>query len=167
MIGRERVYSSRFLAGQVKRYHTWPTITTQTVGAHSWRVACIFVELFGHGQSHLVSYCLLHDLGELWAGDLPFGTKSKTLGLPEAHGNAEFNGLRLLGITPPKLTELEKAQCKICDLLEMWEFGTFETHMGNEYAATVAADTLAQAQKIAGEFQLSEQVNNWLKGGME
>jgi 5'-deoxynucleotidase YfbR-like HD superfamily hydrolase len=113
--------------------------------------------------SHMLVYCLWHDLGELWAGDLPFGAKIRNNGLKEAMEHAESSGLRLLDITLPVLTDMEKAKVKICDLLEMWEFGTYETHLGNEYAAPVVNDTLAAALKVAAEYQLSEPVHKWLR----
>jgi hypothetical protein len=160
---RENVYSSRFLAGCVKRYHTWPTLSQQTTGHHAWRVTCIFLEVFGWPRVEVLIYCLHHDSGELWAGDLPFGSKASVPALKEGMQQAEAKGLRMLEIRMPELTDIELVQCKICDLLEMHEFGNHEMRLGNRYARPIIADTLQAAQELAGRHQLSRQVNDWLR----
>jgi 5'-deoxynucleotidase YfbR-like HD superfamily hydrolase len=162
MISRERVYSSRFLAGQVTRYHVWPTITQQTVAAHSWRVACIIVEVFGLPRADVLYYALHHDSGELWAGDVPFTVKAKTPGLREAMNCAEDSGRRLLDLRLPELTTWELVQVKIADLLEMHEYGEMEVNLGNQYAEPVRLDTMLAAQKLAAEHCYSDLVNRWL-----
>jgi 5'-deoxynucleotidase YfbR-like len=162
MVSRATVYSSRALAGAVKRYHTWPMLQTQSVGEHCWNVACIFIEIFGLPRAEVLFYCLHHDSGELWAGDMPFGTKKKTPGMEEAMKIAEENGRRSLNIILPELSKLECVQVKICDLLEMHERGTIERNLGNLYADPIIYDTRDAAQKLAGEHDLSRPVNDWL-----
>lgn len=163
MVDRDRVYSSRFLAGQVIRYHVWPTISTQTVAAHCWRVACILVEIFGLPRADVLYYALHHDSGELWAGDVPFTVKVRTPGLREAMNLAEEVGRRQLDLQLPELTKLELIQVKICDLLEMHEYGEMEVNLGNKYAEPVMRDTMTAAQNIAASHNLSSVVNNWLR----
>src|SRR4029077_4864518 len=148
-------------AGMVKRYSTWPVLTQSTVASHSWGVACTYVEVFGLPRAEVLYHCLMHDSGELWAGDLPFGVKHKTLGLKEAMDNAEENGRRLLSVKLPVLTEDELIRVKISDLLEMYSFGLMELNLGNDYAGPIVSDTLAAALTLAAEHNLSEQVNRW------
>jgi hypothetical protein len=163
MIHRDQVYGSRLLAGFVKRYHVWPTITTQTVATHCWRVACILVEIFGLPRADVLYYALHHDSGELWAGDVPFTVKSRTPGLREAMNKAEATGLHQLKLKLPQLTELELVQVKISDLLEMHEFGEMEVNLGNQYAMPIMHDTMVAAQKVAADHGLSSVVNSWLR----
>jgi 5'-deoxynucleotidase YfbR-like HD superfamily hydrolase len=159
---REQIYATRYLAGKVKRYHTWPMLNQQTVGEHSARVANIYVEIYGMPRAEILYYCLNHDAGELWAGDVPFGIKRS---LPELHDQmeiAEAQGLKMLDITLPTLTDEEKARVKICDLLEMWETGMYEEMMGNKFASPIRQDTLSKAQGMAANNDCSERVNKWL-----
>jgi len=159
---RERVYRSRFFAGQVLRYHVWPTITQQTVAAHCWRVTCILIEIFGLPRAEVLYFALHHDSGELWAGDVPYLIKANTPGLKELMDTAEAVGRRLLEVNLPQLNDFELAQVKISDLLEMHEYGEMEVNMGNSYAEPVMRDTMHAAQKLAAQHCVSDKVNRWL-----
>jgi len=163
MINRHEIYRSRYLAGCVRRYSCWPMLREQTVGHHCWRMACIFIEVFGMPRAEVLYYCLLHDSGELFAGDVPFGIKKQIPGLKEAMDRAESVGLHQLGLKLPELTQEERIQAKICDYLEMHETGEHEMNLGNKYAEAVMLDTMHLAQKLASESCMSEHVNNWLR----
>jgi len=163
MISRDQVYASRYLAGRVKRYSTWPMLQAQSVGEHCWGVACIYVEVFGLPRSEVLYYCLHHDSGELWSGDLPFGTKLKVNGLKDRMEEAEAIGLQKLEIRLPDLLLIERVQVKISDLLEMYETGKHEVNLGNNYAYPIMHDTSSAAQKIAAQHGLSNKVNDWLR----
>lgn len=160
---RESVYKSRHLAGRVLRYSTWPTIRQPTVAEHCWRVACIYVEVFGMPRAEVLYYALHHDSGELWAGDLPFMVKAKTPGLREAMNVAEQIGLEKLGVQLPEITDQERAQIKIADLLEMHEFGLVEYQMGNMYAQPIVSDTLKEVDRLAKEFGVRGAVGDWTR----
>jgi len=162
MMHRQEIYRSRYLAGCVKRYSTWPMLQQQTVGHHCWRVANIYVECFGMPRAEVLYYCLNHDSGELWAGDLPFGVKARLPALKEAMNEAEAIGLQQLELKLPELSHMEIVQCKICDLLEMHECGEHEMKMGNTYAEPIYRDTAHAAQRLAGELCVSQKVNDWL-----
>jgi 5'-deoxynucleotidase YfbR-like HD superfamily hydrolase len=124
------------------------------------------VELFELPRAEVLYYCLHHDSGELFAGDLPFGSKIKVDGLKDAMDEAESIGLKKLGITLPNLTKQEKTRVKICDLLEMWETGEYETLSGNKYAEPIMTDTLAAVMHIAEEEDDNKQtwqiIMNWI-----
>lgn len=131
------VISSQAMAGRVLRYHTWPTIHQQTVAEHSHRVAMIYIKLYGVPRAEVLVYILLHDLGELAAGDVPFYSKRRVPELKEAVNHAEELGLKDLGLELPTLTDEEWKQFKTADLLEMYEFGKIENQMGNTYGLIV------------------------------
>jgi 5'-deoxynucleotidase YfbR-like HD superfamily hydrolase len=162
-MNRDQVYSSRALAGLVKRYSTWPMLRQQTVAEHCWRVACIYVEIFGLPRAQVLYFCLHHDSGELWAGDLPFLIKKSNPILHQAMIEAEANGLMKLDIKLPDLTDLEKVRVKLADLLEMHETGMIEFKMGNKFAEPIVKDTLEAARSLAMEHCQSDIIDRWLR----
>lgn len=161
-MNRDAIYASSGLAALVERYHTWPTITRQSTGEHSARVANIYVEIFGLPRAEVLYYALNHDNGELWGGDLPFTAKDKNPGMREASNLAEKEGLRRLGITMPELTTDEFERVKIADLLEMWEHGWHEYRLGNQYAVPVINDTYAAAMERAEKSLNLNPTTQWI-----
>lgn len=164
---RDQVYSSSYCAGLVKRYHTWPMLREQTVAEHCWRVAGIYVEIFGLPRAEVLYFCLHHDSGELWSGDIPFKLKKHMPDLGAAMRQAEQAGLDKLKIKLPELTEEERIQVKIADLLEMFETGHHEWKMGNTYAEPIWQDTKEEAYKLAEPLHLDHTIFQWVrsKGG--
>lgn len=158
---REAIHRSVLLAGRTTRYHTWPMIHKPSVAEHCWRVATLYVEVFGLPRAEVLYYCLHHDSGEQLAGDIPFLAKDVVPGLREFHGEAEEEGLRRLGVTLPELTEDERIKVKICDLLEMHEVGKLEVNMGNQCARCIASDTLALALEVAQKVGVYDAVKKW------
>ena len=163
---RDDVMSSRQLAGRVRRYHTWPVLHRQTVGEHSARVATLYVELFGLPRAEVLYHVLHHDSGELTAGDPPFPVKKLHPLYKEGHAAAEADGLRSLGVELPDLASFEQHRVKVCDLLEMHEFGAAELTMGNKYAEPIVRDTWDAVQKYADtslNHEDSMKVGTWMR----
>lgn len=126
------------LAGQVKRYHTWPTISQQSVGEHSWQVYRIYHELFGIVPEDTAEYIIFHDAGELVAGDIPYPLKSQDPLLKHRMDEHEQKALGEMGLNLPVLSDNEKLRVKLCHLLEMMEFGLHEEALGNRYGKPIA-----------------------------
>jgi 5'-deoxynucleotidase YfbR-like HD superfamily hydrolase len=164
MIKHESVIRSVAMAGRVSRYSTWPTIRQQSVGEHSHRVAMIYLQLFGQPRAGVLIYILQHDLGELFAGDTPFYAKREVPALKEAVNLAETEGLKTIGIQQPTLTSEEWKRFKICDLLEMYEFGKIEYRMGNEYGNIVSRNIVAALQTMCSGVELEGYVNKLWSG---
>ena len=61
--------------GEVKRYHTMPTIGEQTVANHSWGVAVILSWLKPDISPKALLKALTHDVAEKQTGDMPAPTK--------------------------------------------------------------------------------------------
>jgi 5'-deoxynucleotidase YfbR-like HD superfamily hydrolase len=57
--------------GYTERYHTWPTLLKDTVGHHSYNVACIIMHLRPDCSVALLKAALLHDVAEHRTGDMP------------------------------------------------------------------------------------------------
>lgn len=162
---RDRVTACPHLSGTVLRYHTWPTLRSQTLAAHQHGVARIYVEVFGltDASVNILYYCMMHDAGELSAGDPPYGAKKLGPGYLEGHRVAERVGLQRLGVQLPQLSEDAAARVKICDLLEMYEFGRAERRMGNEYAQPIIDDTREAALALARQHGYALKVEDWFK----
>lgn len=162
-MNRDQVHESRYLAGQVRRWHTWPTLRKPTVAEHQCRVAQIYCELWGLPRAEVLYYCLHHDQGEQFAGDVPFGGKHRVEGYGEAVNAAENLGLAAQKITLPELTKTEWHRFKICDMLEMWEFCLHEQRMGNTYMSAPLQDLMRKVREMADELADWRRIDNWIR----
>lgn len=147
-------------AGMVKRYHTWPTITTQTNAEHSWHVARIYIQLFGLPSQDIFYYIQFHDAGEIKWGDLPYPAKSNNPEIKKAFDETEDMALREMGVQLSPLFPEEKARIKIADLLEMWEYGQHEMALGNRLAFPIVERTAQHIGKLAIELDPTGKVLN-------
>jgi len=139
-----------YFAGRIKRYHTWPTTQTQTVGEHSWQVATIYATIFGDLGSPVERYIRLHDVGELGVGDIPFPVKAENPDLKDIVERLEAQTLDRLKLAQlPPLHPNVIARVKVCDVLEMMQFGMVERLMGNMYAIAIIIRARAAAIRLA------------------
>ena len=146
---RDEIMKSRQLAGRVTRWHTWPMIRKPSVAEHSSRVATLYVELWGMPRAAVLYYCLVHDHGEMTAGDVPFSAKDLAPGIREGINQAEAIGRDRLNIQIPDISNEEFTKFKVCDLLEMFETAIVEWNMGNRYAGCVIVDCANLARTLA------------------
>lgn len=132
---RNAVCKDSRMAGLVRRYHTWPVHHTQTVAEHTWQVMRLWCETFGNPRSEVWYYLLIHDLGEVTTGDLPYPIKLNNPKLKAEMDRLELDALNNMGFPDPRrvLTEEEYAQFKFCDLLECAEYAQREVRMGNRF----------------------------------
>ena len=128
-------------AGRVRRYHTWAVHHQQTVGEHSWQVARVYTAIFGVPTAEVAHYVAHHDSAELIVGDPPFPVKATTPALKAAYDSLEWIAVQELGLKLPQLDERERRRVKVCDLVEMMEFGMCELEMGNRHAAAIVRNT--------------------------
>lgn len=138
---RHPITTSLRFAGQILRYHTWPTLHKQTIAEHTFHMLRLYHQIFGAPTSHTTIYILYHDCGEIKTGDLPFGAKASPDFAFELK-QMENTALEAMGIFMPDLPDAEKRRVKVCDLLEMYEFGMQEVTMGNTYCEPVVVDTM-------------------------
>ena len=161
-VERQDVMRSQYMAGRVRRYHTWPTLHQETVDEHSMGVLRIYRQIFGLSTISVVQYVMDHDLPELHVGDTPFPAKRKYPKLKEALDEAEEAARKELGLpTSYYLSDAEKRRIKVCDLLQMWQFGRAEMRMGNAYALPIVADTATAALETAPEED-QQIVRRWM-----
>jgi len=114
------------MAGRVKRWHTAETTTPQSVAEHSFGVALILLRIVPEERMslNLLKAALLHDMGELETGDIPYATKKRleqrNHGAQETLDGLEQEALgHYLGCFP-ELSEAEKGYLHCADLMEMF-----------------------------------------------
>lgn len=165
MLREDVQYSARF-AGLVKRYHTWPTITTQNVAEHTWQKMRIYRKLFGEIDCDICDAILFHDVGEIVTGDLPFGSKTQ-LGEAARENLAQLEYTSAIKVGAPRYFSIidaaAKKKIKICDLLEMLEFGVQEFRMGNQYAKPIIDSIYQAVQPMLEGEEYADLVNKWMK----
>lgn len=129
------------MAGLVKRYHEFPVSREQTTAEHSWHLARIYLQIFGLPRAEVLAYIIHHDSGELAVGDNPFPVKRDNPDLKEIMNRLETESLERQGICLPGLSQEEAWRVKLCDLLEMNEFGREDYARGNKFAFPIIEHT--------------------------
>lgn len=140
--GHDSVRIDLRLAGQVERYHTWPTITRQSDAEHTWQLTRILLTVDPYVSKDVLVYTQFHDCGEHHTGDLPYPVKRNNPVLKSEVDRIGGEGLQDMcefwKLHIPALTDSEMLLVKLCEMIEMWEFGLHEQRLGNSYAALVS-----------------------------
>lgn len=137
------------LAGQVVRWHTAPMARRETVGEHSWQVARLVLAFWPDAPRDLLVRALLHDVGEVASGDVPFPVKSSNPALGREIERVEHSGHLAMCIPwgLPSMPQTETAWLsvlKLADLVDMWETAAQEAMMGSRFGRDII-DRLAPA----------------------
>jgi 5'-deoxynucleotidase YfbR-like HD superfamily hydrolase len=149
------VYTDSRFGGLVRRYHTWPVLREQNNAEHSWQVARLFHLLFdvnSAAPAKIYHYIRYHDSGELLSGDVPYTAKKDRTFLRDELRRVEKAGLERQGIQLPDLTASELDAVKVCDLVEMFEYGCEELRRGNSYAIPYIRQTMDHALGMAANL---------------
>lgn len=150
---KECITSDPRRSGSVTRYHTWPRIKEQTVAEHSWNVQRILLSIYPEAPRHLIVHAMVHDLGEVYTGDIPFPVKLRNPELKKIMDDMETSAhLRMCftwGVPAPiQLSELDKKIFKCADYIEMWEWAMDELSLGNRMAEPVFHRCLDEIEKL-------------------
>lgn len=151
---RQSILTSSRLALLVKRYHTWPVLREQSVGEHTCQIFRIWWLTWGPPRPEVTTAILWHDAGEIGGGDVPFPAKRNDPLLKSAHDAVEdkavlaMTGSELVFDQCAELTDSERIRIKICDLLEMHEYGKQEMMMGNRMAEPIVLDTFEAIREL-------------------
>jgi 5'-deoxynucleotidase YfbR-like HD superfamily hydrolase len=132
------------LAGRLIRYSTWPHVRQQSVAEHTWQLLRICMTIARADLSiDAIVHVMWHDCGEHHVGDPPFPVKRDNPGLKREYDALESAALtRMLehwDMPEGDPTEYEYRLVKLCEMIEMWEWGLEEWSLGNRYAGLVAA----------------------------
>lgn len=141
---------------QVRRYHTWRTIQTQSVGEHSAQISRIMITVWPECPRHLLVHAILHDVGEM-TGDLPYPVKRNDPELKSRMTLAELRTHRKMSEKfmlphPVSLSEDEEKFFKFCEYLEMYEHCLQEQNTGNKYAVVMSTRMLLAASTLLGKL---------------
>ena len=131
------------LAGQVRRYHTWPTIGHQTIAEHTWQLLRIYLCVVEIPDRHMILHIMNHDIGEHDTGDIPYPVKRDN---PILKQEMEFLEHRSQMTQmdywnmfhPTYLTPEDKILFKQIELTEMAEFGMDQMNLGNHHGYIIA-----------------------------
>lgn len=169
MITRAAFTTSLANAGRVRRYHTWPSLTQETVASHGWRVATIYCEVFGLPRAEVLYHCLVHDGGELVTGDPPYPVKRNNPKLKSEHDRIEDEALSCMlpVMVKQSLSDDELAKVKVCDVLQMWEHGVHEHRLGNQFMVPIINDCRDDALRLAADACCQTAVLKWMYGRKE
>jgi len=121
------------LAGMVQRYHSVPTITSDTVGEHTFGVVWLCALLSnGTPRAELLLAAVWHDVPELTVGDMPAPAKRR-LGLSESFAAMEQEVLgEMLQLPIPQLTVDEQRILTIADRVDGMLHCCYERALGNQ-----------------------------------
>lgn len=115
----------------VKRFHTIPTVTENTVGQHSHGVAMLCLILTnGNPSAALLMKALTHDLAEQYTGDVPSPAK-RALGVRKEFGEIEERLLDTVGFSI-EVSDHEELVLKLADCADGMLFCARERMYGNK-----------------------------------
>lgn len=123
--------------GNTLRYHTMQTLKTDTVGHHSFNVACLIMYLRPECRAELLKAALLHDTAEALVGDMPAPAKRMLPDYPhasfrEVFGVIEEKAMTAAGIELPGLTPEEGWVLSFADAVDGMRYGIQERRLGNQ-----------------------------------
>lgn len=140
------------LAGQVRRYHTWPILGQQTIAEHCWQIMRIYLSVVEKPDPHMMYHITFHDIGEHFTGDIPYPVKRDNRLLKEQMEFLEkrsyitqleyWNAFQM-----SMLTNEDKKSFKQLELVEMAEFGLDQVCLGNRHGMIVADRCLRAVYK--------------------
>lgn len=116
--------------GYTDRYHTHRTLLRDSVGHHSFNVACTIMHLRPDASAALLKAALLHDVAEHKVGDVPAPTK-RDMGIRDAFTTHEAKVMAEAGIEFPALTSEEDWVLELADGLDGMRYCLQERSMGN------------------------------------
>lgn len=132
-----------------RRYHTVPTLLTETVGHHSHGVALICHLLMSNRDYNpqVMYAALLHDLAEHHTGDVPSPSK-REFGIAEQFNVLEERLLRGAGLPMPALSAEDQRVLKLADIAQGALFCIQEMQMGNSRMQVVFDRYISYAEQM-------------------
>lgn len=140
------------VALQLTRYHSWPRIRDQSNGEHSCQIMRILLTVWPDCSRRMLVHAVTHDMGEM-AGDIQYPYKEKFPELRPIVERIESSVKQTMHETigmpnSAQLSEYERLVFKLCEWIEVWEYGLHEMGLGNRYARIVAQRGILGASAI-------------------
>jgi 5'-deoxynucleotidase YfbR-like HD superfamily hydrolase len=130
--------------GETRRYHGFRMLMEDTVGHHSYNVACVIMFLRPDASARLLRAALKHDMAEHLVGDMPAPTKRnlpnyESRPIPgdgpasfrEVFAAYEDDVMRSVGVEPENLLDGEAWVLKLADSMDGMRFCIQERQLGN------------------------------------
>lgn len=153
---RDSVRTDARRGGAVLRYHTWPTLQRQTVAEHSWNMVRILVAIWEQAPAEAILYAEFHDTPEVACGDPPYPVKAENPDLKAGFDRVEEEAAVDMGIAQfLRPDEFWRRRVKLCDVIEMWEFGLDERAMGNGFAQPIVDGMGYLLDELIRQYRLS------------
>ena len=133
--------------GETLRFHTCMVLRPDTVGQHSYGVACVMMHVLPTAGAHLLRACLKHDMAEAHTGDLPAPSK-RALGIREQFAAYEDDYLKAVGIEAETLTDWEQWLLKFCDSTDGLRVTIRERAMGNQMIEAAHANFSSYVREL-------------------
>lgn len=158
---RPHVRDDPRLAACVSRYHTWPSIRTQSVGEHSYQIQRILLAIWPLCPREILVHAIVHDLGEVGSGDAPYPVKKDNPVLKREMDRIEHETVLSMcipwGVPPPTPLHARWQDIfKLAEFIEMYEWGMQELMMGNQFARIVAERCEAAVDERADQLIKSD-----------
>lgn len=114
----------------ILRYHAVPAqFERQNIGAHSFGVAVILLNLWPNSSANLIKAALFHDISEVRLGDMPYPAKNGCPELKAAFKIAEERVNKELDLDV-SLNEDEQFRLHMADRLDIVLFTARNAHVG-------------------------------------
>ena len=145
---------------KTKRYHTTDTLTSQTVGEHSFGVAMLVYMLAARKPSwYLMMTALTHDLAEHVVGDVSSPTKRRFPELKRCVDHAEEIELAKFHLNYEHLLEKDEHRIfKLADNLDGMLFCVREKRFGNKAISEVWLNYTSYVSKLQPFSDDEEQI---------
>lgn len=127
----------------LKRYNNMPRIKSESLAEHQYYCALILMKLKDYiiniSYSEfciLLQYLLIHDVGELYTGDIPHNVKEDYPDLRKLLEKIENEKIKSIGfdeeiVFPIEVNEYLKMLFKLCDTLQVIQYCENEKRLGN------------------------------------
>ena len=140
------------LAGQVRRYHTWPIVKEQSIAEHCWQLMRIYLSIVDKIDAHMIRHIIFHDIGEHYTGDIPYPVKRNNPRLKEEMDFLEIKSQNAQmefwdSFKQVALSAEDRKLFKHIELIEMAEFGLDQMNLGNSHGYVIANRCLEAVYK--------------------
>lgn len=130
------------------RCHTIPCNRYQSVGLHTWRATTVLHWIYNteFPPPALTYAMLMHDVPEVYTGDIPGNVKADWPGLSEVLNTMEANFTAQFELVRGPLSETEEQILHLCDSVDLVLYALDEMEMGNKFFEPIALKALEMAQ---------------------
>jgi 5'-deoxynucleotidase YfbR-like HD superfamily hydrolase len=146
-----------YKAGKVTRWHTKGDIPPQSIADHSWGVAMLIMAYHPRPSIELIQAALVHDLGEIYTGDIPYSAKLRWPDFRDLLAKKEKDAMDDLGasVYMTQLLPGEKAWLKWAD---QEESRRYLVSIGGP--PELIEDCYAEARRLAAEVIWKDKSEN-------